>query len=265
MNNTMSLNIEKPSVSVIVTTYNRLNLLPETLFSILSQTFNDFELIIVDNMSMDGTSEYVASLTDPRIRYFRNPNHGIIAVNRNYGIRQAIGRYIAFCDDDDLWMLDKLSKQVALLETTPKLALCYTNAESFVGKKILSARMISRVVHQHHFWQLLRGNFIPNSSVLIRSNVFQKVGLLSESPDLREDYEMCLRIAHKHEIAGIDEPLIRYRVHVGNVAGNRVSETLRAIRTVKSVIRLLCIPWYIAIPNVAFQYLKCFFYKFTSR
>lgn len=257
--------MKTPSVSVIVTTYNRLNLLPETLSSILSQTFDDFELIIVDNMSTDGTSEYVASLTDPRIRYFRNPNHGVIAVNRNYGILQAVGQFIAFCDDDDLWMLDKLSKQVALLENTPKLALCYTNAESFVGKEMLSAKMIRRVVHHAHFWQLLRGNYIPNSSVLIRSNVFQEVGPLSESPLLREDYEMCLRIAYKHQIAGIDEPLIRYRVHIGNVAGNRVSETLRAIRTVKSVISLLSIPWYIAIPNVAFQHMKCFFYKLTSR
>jgi len=261
----MILNVKSPSVSVIVTTYNRLNLLPETLGSILSQTFTDFELIIVDNMSMDGTLEYVTALTDSRIRYFRNPNNGVIAVNRNYGIQQALGKYIAFCDDDDLWMLEKLSRQVALLEKSPEVALCYTNAESFVGNKTILSKMIRRVVHKNHFWQLLRGNFIPNSSVLIRSNVFDELGLLSEDSLLREDYEMCLRIARNHSVLGIDESLIRYRVHVGNVAGNRVSETLRAIRTVKSVIGLLAIPWYLSIPNVAFQRLKCFIYKVTSR
>ena len=87
---------ESPCVSVIVTTYKRVKLLQETLESILSQSFTDFELIVVDNMSEDGTQQFIAGIADPRIRYFRNPNHGIIAANRNFGIRQAEGRYVAF-------------------------------------------------------------------------------------------------------------------------------------------------------------------------
>jgi len=91
-----------PCVSVIVTTFKRVKLLSETLDSILAQTFTDFELIVVDNISEDGTREYVTGIADSRVRYFRNANHGVIAVNRNYGIRQSEGKYIAFCDDDDL-------------------------------------------------------------------------------------------------------------------------------------------------------------------
>jgi len=103
-------------VSVIVTSFNRVHFLKETIETILKQTFSDFEVIIVDNMSTDATEEYVQSLTDPRVTFYSNPNAGIVAVNRNFGIQKAKGKYIAFCDDDDLWLLDKLRKQVELME-----------------------------------------------------------------------------------------------------------------------------------------------------
>ena len=256
---------KSPCVSVVVITNNRLALLKETLTSILSQTFTDFELIVVDNMSIDGTSDYLNGFGDDRIRYFRNPNNGIIAVNRNYGIAYAVGKYIAFCDDDDLWFPNKLKLQVSLLEQHPAVALCYTNAESFFDNKTIAKQMVRRVVRKNHFLQLLRGNFIPNSSVLIRRNIFFELGLLTEDSRLREDYEMCLRIANCHRLMGIDLSLIRYRIHLGNVAGNKANETLRAIRTVKSVTGLLNIPIYLSVPNVWFQYLKYIVYRMVSR
>jgi glycosyltransferase involved in cell wall biosynthesis len=254
-----------PCVSVIVTTYKRAKLLAETLDSIMAQTYTDFELIVVDNLSEDGTGEYVSSITDPRVRYFRNANHGVIAVNRNYGIRQAKGRYIAFCDDDDLWLSDKLEQQVKLLEQHVEVALCYTQAESFLGDQILATRMNRRQVRTNHFFQLLRGNFFPNSSVLIRREVFEELGMLTEDASLREDYEMWLRVARRHRLMGIEASLIRYRVHPSNVAGNRAAETLRAIRTVKSVVNKLDIPQYLVWPNIGFQFLKYLFYRMASR
>lgn len=254
-----------PCVSVIVTTYKRAKLLAETLDSILAQTYTDFELIVVDNLSEDGTGEYVSSIADPRIRYFRNANHGVIAVNRNYGIRQAKGRYIAFCDDDDLWRANKLEQQVKLLEQHADVVLCYTQAESFLGDKILAARMNRREVRANHFLQLLRGNFFPNSSVLIRRDIFEELGMLTEDASLREDYEMWLRIAKRHRLMGIEASLIRYRVHPSNVAGNRAAETLRAIWTVRSVVNKLDIPPYLVWPNIGFQYLKYLFYRMASR
>lgn len=254
-----------PCVSVIVTTYKRAKLLAETLDSILMQTYADFELIVVDNLSEDGTVEYVSSIADPRVRYFRNANHGIIAVNRNYGIRQAKGRYIAFCDDDDLWLEDKLAQQVDLLEQHANVALCYTQAKSFLGDHVLAARMNRREVRTNHFFQLLRGNFFPNSSVLIRRDVFEEMGLLTEDPTLREDYEMWLRIARRHRLMGIEASLIRYRVHMSNVAGNRAMETLRAIRTVRSVVKKLAVPHYVVWPNISFQFLKYVYYRVVSK
>jgi len=254
-----------PSVSIIVTTFNRVNLLSETIDSILSQTYADFELIVVDNMSEDGTKEYIASLSDPRILYYRNGNNGIIAVNRNYGIEKARGGYIALCDDDDLWLCDKLRQQVDLMEHQPDVALCYTNAESFAGPKIIEHQRIRRSVRRNHFNELLRGNFIPNSSVLIRAKVFCKLGLLSTDPMLREDYQMWLRIARGYELAGLDESLIRYRIHLNNVANNRASETLRAIRTVKSIVRLLEVPWVLTQINIGLQYFKYVLYRVAKQ
>ena len=248
------------SVSIVVTTFNRVNLLSETIGSILGQTYTDFELIIVDNMSEDGTKEYVVGIADSRIRYYKNANNGVIAVNRNFGIQQSMGKYIALCDDDDLWLSDKLQCQVDLMESKPGVALCYTNAESFSDDKILKRKMIRRSVRSNHFNQLLRGNYILNSSVLIRTQVFSRLGLLTADSMLREDYHMWLRIVKDYTLKGIDESLVRYRVHLSNVIGNRTSETLRAIRTVKSIVKLVEIPWLFTQVNIGFQYLKYILY-----
>lgn len=254
-----------PTVSVVVTTFNRAKLLAETLDSILAQTYTDFELIVVDNISEDGTREYVAGLADPRIRYFRNPNEGVIAVNRNYGIQQARGKYIAFCDDDDLWLADKLRQQVEILEQKPEVALCYTHAESFSGDKVIRQKMTGRQIHRNHFFQLLRGNFISNSSVLVRREVVQELGLLTTDRTVFEDYDMWLRIAKRYELASIDASLIRYRLHVTNASGTRAAATLRAIRTLEATAKSLRLPWLLVRPHLGYQWLKYFFYRLARR
>ena len=243
-------------VSVVVTTFNRVGLLRQTIQSILSQTFRDIELIVIDNESEDGTLEYLRNLDPGRVRSFQNRNYGVIAANRNLGISLSRGKYVAFCDDDDLWLPDKLDKQLAILEQYPGVALCYSNAELFRDGEILRRKMVRWRVRSHFFHRLLMGNFIPNSSAVVRRSVFDELGLLTTNPKLREDYEMWLRIARKYELAYIDEPLIKYRVHGLNIAGNRASETLRAMRTVRSVWARLDLPAAMVLPSIAFQYLK---------
>ena len=254
-----------PNVSVVVTTYNRVALLTETIDSILAQTYTKFEVIIIDNMSVDGTEEYIAGLEDPRISYVRNENHGVIAVNRNMGIQMSKGKYVALCDDDDLWMADKLQLQVAIMEENPKIALCYTNAESFEGDHVIQNKMVQHVVESDFFVHLLRSNFIPNSSVVIRRSVFDKLGLLSVDTSLFEDYEMWLRIAKKYPLYGIDKALIRYRLHSSNMAGSRSVSTLRAIRTIRGLNRKLDISWFRLQPYILFHFLKFCFYRVAGR
>lgn len=255
------MDVIPPRVSVIVTTYNRAGLLAETISSIFSQSYTDFELIVVDNCSSDDTKAYLDGVEDSRLRVFSNANNGVIAVNRNFGIARAQGTYIAFCDDDDLWESEKLRLQVNLLDARPEVALCYSNASTFCGNRILNSRMVGRRVRRNHFFSLLRGNFIPNSSVIVRRDVFESEGVLNTNPALREDYEMWIRIARTHELFGIDEPLIRYRVHPSNIAGNRAGETLRAMRTLRSVAGFLKLPAWLVLPNLGFHFLKYLAYR----
>ena len=103
---------DKPLVSILVITYNRKVFLHETIESILNQTYKNFELIIVDNFSNYDFLSHLNSFKDDRIKPFQNKNNGVIAVNRNFGLTKAQGEYIAICDDDDLWIPQKLEKQV---------------------------------------------------------------------------------------------------------------------------------------------------------
>jgi glycosyltransferase involved in cell wall biosynthesis len=227
----------EPIVSVVVPTYNRADLLGETLESILAQTLREIELILVSDGSTDDTPAVVARIGDPRLKFIEQPNSGGPARPRNVGVRAARGKYVAFCDDDDVWMPEKLAKQVELLEREPDLALCYTEGEYFGDSDIYTRTSLRGRPESRHFDALLYRNFITNSSVMVRRSVFAEVGEFNEDKSLRgtEDYEMWLRISRRHRIAGIHEPLFRYRVHRANLAGNRGKATLRSIKVLREL------------------------------
>lgn len=223
-----------PVVSVIVPTYNRLQLLKETVSSILSQTFTGFELIIVDNMSTDGTEAFVKAIDDKRVRYFRNPNNGVIAVNRNLGIKNAGGRFIAFCDDDDLWLEDKLKTQVAFMGSNPDVGLCFGYAEDF-GVTPTSGLLRfpkNESDNVRDFESLFLGNKIATLTVMVRKVCLDDVGLFDEAPELMalEDYDLWLRVAKRYRIACVGRILGRYRVHPASMSRNEVLENKKLLR-----------------------------------
>jgi glycosyltransferase involved in cell wall biosynthesis len=226
-----------PMVTVVVPTYNRANLIRETLDSILAQQFADFELVVVSDGCTDGTEAAVESYRDPRIRLIRQPNSGGPARPRNTGVQNARGKYVAFCDDDDLWMPEKLARQVEAMERNPDAALCFTRGVTFGNGDFFARHALKKGVDRNHFRRLLYGNFIANSSVMVRRSVLAEVGPFNVEKFLHgaEDYEMWLRIAYRHRLLRIDEPLIRYRVHPTNLAGNRARGTLRGIYIVRSL------------------------------
>jgi glycosyltransferase involved in cell wall biosynthesis len=207
-------------VSVIVLTYNRANMVTETIDSILKQTFRDFELIIVDNCSRDDTEKVIGGYADDRIRYFKNDNGGFIAVNRNYGISRAAGEYIAFCDDDDLWLPEKLEKQLLEFDEDGRLGLVCTNAMVFDATGDLR-RYHQTGLSDDDFTlkSLIFKNLIICSSVLIKKRVIDDIGPFDTAPAIftAEDFELWLRIASRYRVKYIDSPLVRYRVHPGNV------------------------------------------------
>lgn len=204
-------------ISIVLPTFNRKEMLGETIQAILNQTFRDYELIIVDNMSQDGTSDYVKSLTDQRIKYYRNQNHGIIAINRNYGIKQACGQYVAFCDDDDLWLPKKLQKQVGAFLGTTVVAV----ASNYIP--IGDVRMIRKNLsigknqdYRDYSYEdiLLHLNPIISSSVIVRRSILLNLGGFDESAVFRfiEDWELWLRVGRQGRIRVLAEPLLHYRM-----------------------------------------------------
>ena len=217
-------------VSVIVPTYNRAHVIKEAIVSILSQTFTDFELIVVDNESTDNTEEVIKSYTDHRIRYFKNQNSGVVAVNRNYGINKARGEYIAFCDDDDLWMPEKLERQIEELEKDLEIGLVCTNGIKFDENGQFGEMMQTELNDSGFtFESLIWGNRIACSSVLVRKEVLNDIGIFDESREIftAEDYELWLRIARKYRVKYLDIPLIKYRIHSGAYGDKRAIESIQ--------------------------------------
>lgn len=197
-----------PLISVIVTTYNRKQLLKETIQSILNQSLGDFELIVVDNFSDYSFFELMDSFKDDRIRCVQNKNDGIIAVNRNVGIREAKGEYLAFCDDDDLWEPNKLELQMESLESK-SADLVYTGTLLFNDNGL----------HQIHCYQPVESlaqffgyNPVTLSSVIVRNT---RDFLFDENKDFGgiEDYTLWINLWMKgFKFYMIEKPLVKFRV-----------------------------------------------------
>lgn len=207
-------NSKAPLVSVIVTTYNRKELLKETLDSILNQTFTNFELIVVDDGSTDNTEEIIQKIKDTRIIYIKIDNWGGPARPRNIGIKKAKGEYIAFCDDDDLWVEEKLDKQLSEFANGELIAVGSTS-------KVFGYTEIHRTKRRHiitnkilNFNDILNGNAAPLSSLLVRKSSLQ----FNESQDYLfvEDFLFQIELVLLGGILIIDEPLIGYRQHKNN-------------------------------------------------
>ncbi len=208
-----------PLVSVVVTSYNRVGMLRETVESILAQTFTDFELLIVDNCSSDGTDEYLRALQSPRVRYLRHANGGLAAVNRNLGILEARGRYVAFCDDDDLWVPEKLERQVAVMEADSSMGLCCSGNKVLRNGRIEESRVKPKLGLITRDQMLLR-NRVATSSVMMRRTVAVESGGFNSTGEFApyDDYEFWLRIVARNKAILIPDPLLIYRVHGSNVS-----------------------------------------------
>jgi teichuronic acid biosynthesis glycosyltransferase TuaG len=217
-----------PFISVIVTTYNRKELLTETINSILSQSHADFELIIVDNYSSYNFMEHVQSFKDNRIRPYQNHNNGIIAVNRNYGIEIAKGEYVAFCDDDDVWHFRKLETQIAAIESHKTGILISTMAqtigiecefgEQYYGITNLKTIIIKDISHY--------SNPIVFSSALVSKQAIIDVGGFDEDPSkiAVEDYDFWIKISKLGKFILIKEILTYYRIQDSNMSKNNKNQ-----------------------------------------
>ncbi|MBP1739919.1 MAG: glycosyl transferase, family [Deltaproteobacteria bacterium] len=196
-----------PKVSVIIPSYNRLPALKEALDSVLRQDFEDFELIVVDDGSTDGTAEEIERYGG-RVRVLRYPENRGVSAARNRGILNARGKYIAFLDSDDLWVKGKLKIQVTFLDENPHYPLCYTD-EIWIRK---GKRVNPKIKHAKYsgwiFEKCLPLCTISPSSAMMRRTLFSKVGLFDEALQVCEDYDFWLRVAARFPIFFIDRKLI---------------------------------------------------------
>ena len=196
-----------PKVSVIIPTYNRLPMLKEAVESVLSQDFEDFELIVVDDGSTDGTADEITRYGG-RVKLLQHKENRGVSAARNSGILHAKGKYIGFLDSDDLWVKGKLKIQVAFLDENPQYPLCYTD-EIWIRR----GKRVNPMLKHAKFsgWILekcLPLCIISPSSALMRKTLFSKVGLFDEALPVCEDYDLWLRVSVRFPIFFIDRKLI---------------------------------------------------------
>ena len=202
-----------PLVSIIIPTYNRSKLLMECLQSILSQTYLNFEVLILDDGSTDDTEIKVKGL-DKRIVYHKLNKIGNLSLLRNYGVKHSEGGYIAFCDDDDLWFPEKLNEQ---LNYSDNYNIICTNAQLIDNKGKSRNEIYCKDFYRNtqlSTIHLLLRNYVVTSTVLIKKEI------LSENPfdmlrykSTAEDYELWLRLSLNNPIYFINRELVKYRIH----------------------------------------------------
>jgi glycosyltransferase involved in cell wall biosynthesis len=227
-----------PKVSVIITTYNRQDLLRETIASILGQTFSNFELIIIDNFSEYDFEKFIHSFNDIRIIGKQNNNNGLIGVNRNLGISLAKAEFISFCDDDDIWEPHKLEHQLKIMETHPKVDMCCT-ASLFINNPVQKSGLRKMISHFNTLFLslnivpakyiLLMMSFITHSSVMYRKKTSVGVGPISENPAINTilDFDYYFRMSLSHKVFFLNKKLVQYRLHDNQISYKDVSKTKR--------------------------------------
>jgi glycosyltransferase involved in cell wall biosynthesis len=206
-------------ISIIIPTYNRKLIVEGAIVSALNQTLKDFEIIVVDDGSADGTREYLESLNLP-IKIISKENSGVSSA-RNAGIKEASGMYVAFLDSDDSWLPNKLEMQVKYLESHTDIPLVYTDEYIEVNGEMLSQTRFERAnVDDDIKNNFLLSGFIQKtpihtSAVMIRKNVLEEVGFFNETLKIHEDSELWNRVSKKYKFGYIDTPLAVFRYKDG--------------------------------------------------
>jgi len=224
-----------PLVSVIIPTFNRVDVLPRSIYSVLNQTFHDIELIVVDDGSTDSTAELIASIS-ASIRYLRKEHEGVSAA-RNSGIMASTGKLIAFLDSDDEWREDKLEKQLELYSDDDDNFICHTNELWLKHGKPVNQKKIHKKQGGRFFERALERCLISPSAVLISRALLVRIGYFDEDLPAAEDYDLWLRITAFYSVRFVSEPLV---IKHGD-SHDQLSRTIPAIDTyrIQSILKIL--------------------------
>ncbi|OQW96400.1 MAG: hypothetical protein BWK77_04870 [Verrucomicrobia bacterium A1] len=210
-----------PVVSVVIPTYNRASFIRGAIESVLTQTYGDLELLVVDDGSTDDTPAVVAAIRDARLRYIRCDTNEGAAAARNRGIREARGEYVAFQDSDDVWLAGKLDKQMRAFDAAADAGVVYCGfrrehygVRSYIPDRSLPVR--EGDIHQ----QLLIENFVSAQTIVARRSALQRAGPFDPSLQPLEDWDMALRLSKHFRFALVDEPLVQSRMQTDSISAD---------------------------------------------
>lgn len=208
-----------PKVSVIIPTFNRSQLISESIDSVFSQTYKNFEIIIIDDGSTDNTKkviEYYIKTYGDKIRYFYQDNQGAASA-RNKGLDVARGEYIAFLDTDDIWLPKKLEKQVNILDECKEISLVYSNViiindhNKVINSGLCKRNFLSGKVYEKTLlWRVGCGS---PPTWLVRKKCFDEIGKFDPDFVMAHDRDMIIRLSKEYQMYGIKEPLVKIRQH----------------------------------------------------
>jgi glycosyltransferase involved in cell wall biosynthesis len=229
-----------PKVSIIMLSYNYGRYISEAIDSVLSQSYPDYELIIIDDCSDDGSDSIIREYAskDDRIKFFINPKNRGIASSFNSGLDKCTGEYIGYISSDDIWERNRLEAGVSILDTRPDIHYVYSNLSIIDDNGMLTGQTVNDLYYNPRgkysgnvFDKLIKGNFICFSCLLVRSKTITGINI---NPDLKymNDYQFFLEISERGNFHYIDAVLARYRVHPR-------STNLDKIGYIKDYIRLV--------------------------
>ena len=210
-----------PSVSVIMNVRNGASTLREALESVTAQSFHDWELIIWDDRSTDESARIIAEYKDPRVRYFQSPEETSLGRARANAIRQSSGAWLAFLDQDDIWLPDKLEKQMAL--ANENIGLIYGRTIRFypsgLERDYDQAHEFKPLPEGDIFHQLFTDScFIAMSSAVFRRAAVEAIGGIPDAIQIIPDYWLYVAVARRYPVRAVQEVVCRYRMHAANMS-----------------------------------------------
>ncbi|MCH9049030.1 MAG: glycosyltransferase family 2 protein [Proteobacteria bacterium] len=223
-------------VSIIMPAYNADKYIRDGIESVLSQTYQEWELLIVNDCSQDSTAKIVEEYCaqDDRIKFYHNEENSGPAMTRNNAINRAKGRFIAFLDSDDIWLPEKLDKQVSAM-MAKRYPFTYTGYHRISEDGMIAGRRIS-VPEQLNYSQLLRNTAIVTSSVVLDIDAVGKIKMKNTYYD---DYACWLDVMKRGIVAHcINEDLVEYRVASSSVSRNKINSAIQVWKTYRSIERL---------------------------
>jgi len=209
----------KPRISVVIATYNRAELLAPAIDSVFAQTFHDLEIVVVDDGSTDGTRALLERLSG-RVTPIFLPHTGNPASCLNTGIHASRGAFVAFLDSDDLWLPEKLDRQLALLDADPRYGFSYCNGRFLYpdGRQSAPALRPSQIVAGSVLETMLRNMCIHPSTLLVRREWIEGLGGLDEARPVGYDLSFLLRLARATDAVCVPEPVVLFRQHAGQLS-----------------------------------------------